>query len=260
MLFWFKLKLTKLKKLLATIILVILSHVIINAQRLVLLPNAGVQTTSSTINGLSPFSSVNKQFQTNATFGLRGYLDNKKGRGLFFGIQYVNAGLKYKYEDVNGQGSMKSTVSFPRLEFGYQLLSKPVYFNNILNNINAKKNSGLFFQIQPMLGFGYNILNNNGGVGSSGGGSVVLKTYGGSRGNYSLLSGANMYFGKNDKQWFFISVMKNWNFGNYSYVGVVETQYNGSTFQNNIKSLGSGTAVTIGIPVKINFRKKRTHF
>ncbi len=249
-----------MKKLLAIIILVILSHVIINAQSLVLLPNAGVQTTSSTINGLSPFSSVNKQFQTNATFGLRGYLDNKKGRGLFFGIQYVNSGLKYNYVNGNETGSMTSNSSFPRLEFGYQLLSKPVYFNNMLNNINAKKNSGLFFQIQPMLGFGYNIFNNNSSNGSIGGGSVELKTYGGGRGNYSLLTGANMYFGKNDKQWFFISVMKNWNFGNNSDVGIIKSQYNGNTFQNNIKSLGSGNAVTIGIPVKINFRKKRTHF
>ncbi len=246
-----------MKKLLSTILLVSLSHVIIYAQSLVLLPNAGVQTTSSTISGLSPFSSVNKQFQTNATFGLRGYLDNKKGRGLFFGIQYVNSGLKYNYIIGNEAGSMTSSSSFPRVEFGYQLLSKQVYFNNILNNINAKKNSGLFFQIQPMLGFGYNILNNSSSGGSIGSGSVELKTYGGARANYSLLAGANMYFGKNDRQWFFISVMKNWNFGNNSDVGIIKSQNNGSTYQSSIKSLGSGNAVTIGVPIKINFRKRR---
>jgi hypothetical protein len=246
-----------MKKFVSTIILFSISHVIIKAQSLVILPNAGVQTTFSTINGLSPFSSVNKQFQTNATFGLRGYLDNKKGRGLFFGIQYVNSGLKYSYVNGNETGFMSSNNSFPRLELGYQVLSKQVYFNNILNNINAKKNTGLFFQIQPMLGFGYNILNNSSTNGSIGGGSVELKTYGGASGNYSLLTGANMYFGKNDKQWFFISIMKNWNFGNNSDVGTIKSQYNGSTFENNIKSLGSGNAVTIGVPIKINFRKKR---
>ena len=155
---------------------------------------------------------------------------------------------------------MSSFSTVPRIELGYQLLTKPVYFNSILNNgiekNNAKFNKGLFFQLQPMVGLGYNFRSHGGGIGSIGGGTSTIKDiYSGGR-NFSLLTGGNVYIGKNGKQWFFISGMKNWNFGNPSAQATFSSQYNGNTYQNNIKSYGSGTSFSIGVPIRIGGKRR----
>lgn len=232
------------------------------AQTVTLLPSAGVQTTLSTVEGSNPVLSTNRQFQTNFTASLRAYMDNQKGHGLFIGISAVNHGISVKsFDNINSMGSMSSSSTSPRIELGYQLLTKPVYFNSILNNgiekDNAKFNKGLFFQLQPMVGLGYNFISNDGGNGSIGGGTSTLKNiYSGGR-NFSLLTGGNLYIGKNGKQWFFVSAMKNWNFGNYSAQAKFSSQYNGNTYQNNIKSYGSGTAFSIGMPIRIGGKRRQ---
>lgn len=235
---------------------------LIQAQTITLLPSAGVQTTLSTVEGSSPVLSTNRQFQTNFSAGLRAYIDNKKGHGLFIGISAANHGISVKsFDNINSTGSMSSSSTSPRIELGYQLLTKPVYFNSILNNgmekNNAKFNKGLFFQLQPMVGLGYNFISNDGGKGSIGGGSSTLKNINSGGSNFSFLTGGNLFIGKNGKQWFFISVMKNWNFGNYSAQARFNSQYNGTTYQNNIKSYGSGTTFSIGVPVRIGGRRSR---
>jgi hypothetical protein len=155
---------------------------------------------------------------------------------------------------------MSSSSTNPRIELGYQLITKPIYLNSILKNgiekDNAEFNKGLFFQLQPMVGLGYNIISNDGGAGSIGGGTTSLKDiYSGGR-NYSFLTGGNLYIGKNGKQWFFISGMKNWNFGNYSAQATLSSQYNGNIYQNNIKSYGSGTSFSIGMPIRIGGNRR----
>ena len=235
---------------------------IIHAQTITLLPSAGVQITSSTVEGFNPVLSTNRQYQTNFSASLRAYIDNKKGHGLFVGISAANHGISVKsFDNINSMGSMSSSSTSPRIELGYQLLTKPVYFNSILHNgmekNNAKFNKGLFFQLQPMVGLGYNFRSNAGGIGSIGGGTSTLKNiYLGGR-NFSLLTGGNLYIGKNGKQWFFISVMRNWNYGNYSAQAKFSSQYNGNTYQNNIKSYGSGTTFSIGMPIRIGGKRSR---
>jgi len=204
----------------------------IQAQTIILLPSAGIQTTLSTVEGSSPVLSTNRQFQTNFSGNLRAYIDNNKGHGLFIGISAANHGISVRtFDNLNSRGKMSSLSTNLRIELGYQLLTKPVYFNSILHNgiekSNAKFNKGLFFQFQPMVGLGYNFLGNGGGKGSIGGGtSTLADTYSGGR-NFSLLTGGILYIGKNGKQWFFISLMKNWNFGNYSSNALFSYQYNG---------------------------------
>ena len=236
---------------------------IIHAQTITLLPSAGVQTTLSTVEGSNPVLSSNRQFQTNFSASLRAFIDNKKGHGLFIGISSANHGVSVKsFDDIfYSMGSMRAVSTSPRIELGYQLLTKPVYFNSILNNgmekNNAKFNKGLFFQLQPMVGLGYNFRSHAGGIGSIGGGTSALKDiYAGGR-NFSLLTGGNVYIGKNGKQWFFISVMRNWNYGNYSAQAKFSSQYNGNTYQNNIKSYGSGTTFSIGMPIRIGGKRSR---
>jgi hypothetical protein len=234
----------------------------IQAQTITLLPSAGVQTTLSTVEGFSPVLSTNRQFQTNFSASLRAYIDNNKGHGLFIGISAANQGISVKtYDNINSMGKMSSLGTNPRIELGYQLLTKPVYFNLILHHgiekNNTKFNKGLFFQLQPMLGLGYNFVSNDGGKGGIGGGtSTLADIYSGGR-NFSLLTGGNLYIGKNDKQWLFISVMRNWNFGNYSAQARFSSQYNGNLYQNNIKSYGSGTTFSIGVPIRIGGKKNR---
>jgi len=232
---------------------------IMQAQTVVLLPSAGLQTTLSTVEGSSPVLSSNRQYQTNFSTSMRAYIDNKKGHGLFIGISSANHGISIKtYDNLNSFGKMSSSGSNPRIELGYQLITKPIYLNSILNNgmekNNAEFNKGLFFQLQPMVGLGYNIL--TGGYGSSSGGTTSLKDFYSGGGNFSFLTGGNLYIGKNGKQWFFISGMKNCNFGNYSVQGTLSSEYNGNIYQNNIKSFGSGTTFSIGIPIRIGGNRK----
>ena len=231
------------------------------AQSVVLLPSAGFQTTLSTVEGSSPVLSTNRQYQTNFSGSLRAYIDNKKGHGFFIGISTANNGISIKsYDNPYSFGKMTSSSTVPRIEFGYQFLTKPIYFNSILNNEieknSVKFNKGLFFQLQPMVGLGYNILSNQGGSGSTGGGTSTLKEINSGGGNFSFLTGGNLYIGKNGKQWFFISGMKNWNFGNPSAQATFSSQYNGNTYQNNIKSYGSGTSFSIGVPIRIGGKRR----
>ena len=235
---------------------------IVLAQTVVLLPSAGLQTTLSTVEGSNPVLSTNRQFQTNFSASLRAYIDNNKGHGLFIGISSANHGISVKtFDNINSMEKMSSFSNSPRIELGYQLLTKPVYFNSILNNgiekNNAKFNKGLFFQLQPMVGLGYNFRSHGGGIGSIGGGTSTIKDiYSGGR-NFSLLTGGNVNIGKNGKQWFFISVMRNWNYGNYSAQAKFSSQYNGNTYQNNIKSYGTGTTFSIGMPIRIGGKRSR---
>ncbi|MEJ7823532.1 MAG: hypothetical protein WKF85_14500 [Chitinophagaceae bacterium] len=230
------------------------------AQTVVLLPSAGLQTTLSTVEGSSPVLSSNRQYQTNFSGSLRAYIDNKKGHGLFIGITGANSGISVKTFDINSSGIMSSSSTNPRIELGYQLITKPIYLNSILKNgiekDNAEFNKGLFFQLQPMVGLGYNIISNDGGTGSIGGGTTSLKDIYSRGRNYSFLTGGNLYIGKNGKQWFFISGMKNWNFGNYSAQATLSSQYNGNIYQNNIKSYGSGTSFSIGMPIRIGGKRR----
>ena len=232
----------------------------IRAQSIVLLPSAGVQTTISTIEGLAPGINNNRQFQTNFSASLRAYIDNKKGHGLFLGISAANHGLSVATFNIASQGTMSSLSTAPRIELGYQFLTRPVYFNSILNNGIGKNhpefNKGLFFQFQPLAGIGYNLVSRAGGTGGSGAGNSILTDAIGGR-NLSLLTGANLYIGKNGKQWFFISVMRNWNFGNYSAMGTYYSQHNGNSYQNNVHSYGSGTSYSIGVPIRLGGKKGR---
>ena len=233
----------------------------IHAQTVTLLPSAGVQTTLSTVEGFNPVLSSNRQFQTNFSGSLRAYIENKKGHGLFIGISAANSGVSVKtYDNINSMGKMSSLSTKPRIELGYQLLTKPIYFNSILNNETEKNNisfkKGLFFQLQPMVGLGYNFIRNDGGNGSIGGGATTLKEIYLGGNNFSFLTGGNLFFGKNGKQWFFISAMRNWNFGNYSAQARFNSQYNGNLYQNNIKSYGSGTTYSIGMPIRIGGKRK----
>ena len=235
---------------------------IIQAQTITLLPSAGVQTTTSTIQGFSPVISSSRQYQTNFSASLRAYIDNKKGHGFFIGVSAVNNGISVKtYDNINSVGKMSSLSTIPRIEFGYQLLTRPVYFTSILRNRIEKsvenQKKGLFFQFQPMFGLGYNLGTKDGAKGGIGGGtSTLTNIYDGGK-NFSLLTGGSIYFGKKDKQWFFISVMRNWNFGNYTSTGIFNSQNNGNTYQNNIKSFGSGTAFSIGVPIRLGGIKKK---
>lgn len=231
----------------------------IDAQNVVLLPSAGVQTTISTVEGTSPAVSTNPQSQTGITGSIRAYLDNNRGHGIFIGLSAVNHGISVKaFDGTNSISRMSSSRRSPRLELGYQLITKPIFLSSITNKESSSENNnfnrGLFFQLQPMIGMGYNIVTNSSN-GSIGGSSTNLKEiYSGSN-NFSFLTGGNLYFGKNDRQLFFISVMKNWNFGNYTGQGVLNSQYNGNFYQNNIKSFGSGTSFSIGVPIRLGGKR-----
>ena len=232
----------------------------IKAQTVVLLPSVGVQSTMSTIEGSSPALNTNRQSQTEFSGSIRAYLDSKKGHGFFVGLSAVNHGISVTtFDGMGSTGRMSSSRRSPRIELGYQLITKPIFLSSMTQNHidqeNGKAKKGLFFQLQPLVGFGYNIVGNNGGLGSSSGGSTSLKNiYSGGR-NFSFLTGGNLYIGSNKKQLFFISVMKNWNFGNYTAQGNLSTQFNGTLYQNNIKSFGSGTSFSIGVPIRLGGRK-----
>lgn len=230
--------------------------------QITLLPSAGVQTTVSKLEGSSPVISNYKQYQTSLTGSLRGFINNSKGHGVFVGVSYINYGMRLKfYENNPSQGisysrGIQSTLdSRPRIEIGYQFLTRKIYLNTILASEN-RMNSGLYFQVQPLIGLGYNFTRNYDG-GHSGGGGTQLRTFGGGA-NFSLLTGANIYFGKNEKPWFFISIMKNSNFGRYySLTGQFNSVHNGTAYSQNVHTMGSGMNYSIGVPIRLGGKKKK---
>lgn len=227
----------------------------VQAQSFTILPSLGSQTIKTNVSS-NNFVGSDQLKGSNATSSIMVYRNNTKGHGLIFSISSVSSGLSFNYIQNGASSFMRSSTGVTRLDIGYQLMSKKIYFNNIVESQHAdKKGKGLFMQFQGYTTLGYNIGNksSNGLIGASNG-NLKIDYIGYS--NFSLVTGVNMFFGKNDKKWFFININKNFNFGSNSAGGVFTTNANGITSNYYLQSRGSGTSFSIGVPISLNFRKK----
>lgn len=221
------------------------------SQGIVLLPSAGIQTTSTNISGYSPFLKQGKQHETTPTFSLRAYNNTKSG--FFVGFSTINSGLHVQPHDRTKYSGFGNWVVSSRLEAGYQWTSRPLYLSG--NKTDGKNVNGLFLQFQPMLGFGYNLGSRNSG-GTTSSDKYQLRITGDANSNVSLLTGGNIYLGTKGKPFLFISVMRNSNFGGASERGTFTTTDNNTTYTQFVNTKGSGTSFSIGVPIRIGSKKK----
>ena len=243
-----------MKKISTLIFLIVtLSGSSLFSQSVTLLPSVGFQTIASTIGGYSPLINSGKQNHSFYSESLRGYLNNSKGRGFFIGYSGGKTGMAVHGFDSTGYKSVSRSIDrVSRIELGYYLLSKRIYFNQILNT-SADPKSGMHFQVQPMIGVGYNAYRHSGYYNNN---SVSVRGHANGTHNISLLGGANITIGKNGVDWLFISVMKNYNVGRYyPAVGYVESKYGAQTYTQSIHTTNSGMSVTVGMPITMGRKR-----
>ena len=108
------------------------------------------------------------------------------------------------------------------------------------------RNKGFFTQIQPIVGAAYLSSNYIGNSSFSGGNVTFIETTRPLR-KLGVVYGLNMYFGKNNKTWFFINVQHNINFVNSLSKGIFSYTNNGITTTNKVETNGSGFAINGGI-------------
>jgi hypothetical protein len=217
------------------------------------LPSVGIQSTSTNIYGYSPLVKAGKQYESTPQFSIRAFNNTKAG--FFVGFSTINSGFNVEF-DKGSKFGMGNWVTSSRLEVGYQWTSPAIYLSG--NKKDGINKAGLYLQIQPMLGVGYNFepKGGYGGTGTSGSGIYKLNTNNNVHGNTSLLAGGNVYLGTRNKPFLFISVMQNMNFGSATQRGVLTTEYAGNSYTQSISTKGSGTSFSIGVPIRIGGKKK----
>lgn len=228
------------------------------AQSITLLPSYGRQTVFSDVLGSSPVLKSSRQSISSSYSDIKVFLNNKKGRGFYIGLATNNYGFSIKgYPAVNSESTISTLRKRNSFEFGYRLSFKPIYLDKIVQTSKDKSGSGFFFQLEPMVGFGVNPIGHenlhNGAIGS---GNMSISNLYESGGNYSFHTGGNIYFGNHKHQLFFISVMKNWNFAGNTTTAILNTQYNGSSYQQRVVSKGNGISFSVGLPIIIGWGKK----
>jgi hypothetical protein len=221
------------------------------SQRLIVHPQAGINTFSTEVRGNT--ASVGYQRYTNAspTVGARLYYTSRKGHGPYVGINLSDAG----FVSYDGIGERTTQISILRYEAGYHWLTKPFYFKRIWDNgLSAEEfkslgKKGLSVQLQPNAGL-FVANNRSVGITNNNFGNILYKDVS-HAGNIGLNGGLNFLFSNNDKPLFTLSIQYFKGFGQL---------YSGSIISGNNtvshSSKGSGFQFTLGIPITV-FRKKK---
>lgn len=230
-----------MRKLLSASALMLFISYSAQSQKLVLLPQVGVQTFKSDVKSTSPFLSYQPNSNLTPTLGARLMYISKKGHGPY--IAFRSGAMSIKYSDSN---SLRITgVSTLRFEAGYQWTTKPIYFKRLWDNkltlqdFEKLKNKGLAVQLQPSFG--------------------ITNTQIPGRSYYSFLqslnpginAGLGLAFSKNSKQLFTFSF--NYNKGFTDFYG---NQVKSGNHSSSIVTKGSGFSFSAGIPINIWKKKK----
>jgi hypothetical protein len=144
---------------------------------------------------------------------------------------------------------------------GYQLLTKPFYFNDFfradINTYGSVPNTGVFVQLQPMIGLGYNFRSGPEYVIDYGYNDFYFDNMSRGVGNIDFLAGGNIYFGTNNKQLFFIIDYEQLYFGNKTLFADLHSTNNGRSYLHKISTLGTGTSYCAGVPIRVKFQKHK---
>jgi hypothetical protein len=211
----------------------------VNAQKIVLLPEIGMQTFTKELrasaSGIGPF----RYSQRSKMAGVRLLYLSKNGHGPYLGFQAGNE---------NGAGVLNffhRDAVITRYEAGYQWLSRPIYFKQLWDNGISRQDfegierKGLAVQFRPSLGLTH--LRGLPGPFSFSTASSRPPYY-----IHGVSAGLGLMFSNNDKQLFSISA----NYTKAFYTNAVEAD---ARYQS---TKGNGWNLTLGIPITIFKTKK----
>jgi hypothetical protein len=232
--------------------LALLCSIAANAQKIVLMPQVGLQTFYNDVSNVSYFQRYNKNTALSPTIGARLLYLSQKGHGPFVGY-YVGDLSVWSYDGTVHSGV---GISLRRYEAGYQWMTRPVYFkqlwNNGLNKLQLENlpAKGLGLQLQPSLGLFYTKTTTLGADSYS----INNTVYNGFlyRPNFGINAGLGFAFVNNNRSIFTLSVNYTKGFGKlYS-----SDFSNGNSPSNSYLSTnGSGWHFSFGVPISL-FHKK----
>lgn len=254
-----------------------------------IVPQWGIETSTTTLsyNNSSGFSPFGVKLSPHASVRLD--YKFKKGHGAFLGLATTRSAVNYTFTNPE-TGKTNYTASRDnkqlRFEAGYQLSTKPVYFNksgakNKSGNVSVEKNTtkrtcrdfytssrcgsktyktseatsknnkGSWVSIQPSAGMAF--------IPTASAAEIVTKTQGNinsytyKAGNWktAFIAGTGFAFGKNDQQKFIISINYLKGIGNLQTKSLT-TITDAKPTTTYISSNASNWNLRIGIPITLN--------
>ncbi|HEY6976925.1 MAG TPA: hypothetical protein VH396_11600 [Chitinophagaceae bacterium] len=262
------------------------------AQKLTLLPQAGIENSRTTVqyNGLSSFLPAGEVLSP--YLGVRIDYTFKQGHGLFAGIATSHSVVSYNFSDL--ETGMKVYNASPgdmklRFEGGYQFSTKRIYFNKSGSASNSAKsqpqtstvrkgcggslkyycgrssdkamnhtktkNKGWYMSVQPSLGLALSPSSES--VISSAEGTQTNYSYKAGNWSTAVTAGTGIEFGKNKQRMFTIGINYLKGIGNLDTRTITATVGNKITTAT-LKSAVSSWNITAGIPITLT--KSKTAF
>jgi hypothetical protein len=221
-----------------------------NSQKLVLMPQFGVQTFHSNVSSNSPFQGYKAYSSFSPSLGAKLMYFSRSGHGPYLGFHVGDMNVS-SYDSF---ANYTTGIMHYRIEAGYQWLTKPIYFKRIWeNNISLEDfhntpRKGLAVQLMPSLGLVYT----RGRPGQNSYSNISATHFENfNRSNFGLQAGLGFNFMNNGRQLFNLSISHTRGFGNL---------YSSSIYGNNGLSYqstkGNSWSFTVGIPITILGRSK----
>ena len=269
--------------------LVIIFGCVAQAQ-LSIVPQFGIETskTSVSYNNSSNYSPLGVKLSPHAS--LRADYKFKQGHGPFIGFATTRSAVEYSFRNPE-TGKTNYTAERDdkhlRLEGGYSLTTKPIYFNksgsknkssnNSAERSNTKRSCGDFYaasrcgkkssqatsssnsgkgswvSFQPSAGLAYIPTADAAEIETVGQGTATSYEYAAGNWKTAFIAGAGFIFGKNDQQKLIVSINYLKGIGNLQ-KETLTTTYDAKPTTTTISSNASNWNLRIGIP--ISFAKK----
>ena len=257
-----------------------------------IVPQVGVENSKTTVsyNGSSNYAPLGTTFSPQAS--VRMDYKFKKGHGPFVGLATSRSGINYSFSNPE-TGKTIYTASRDnmqlRLEGGYQLTTKPIYFNksgsaNKSNKSSAEKYStklscrdyirshcgskssqsvaktaakgkGSWVAIQPSAGMAFVPTASAAEIATNGQGNLTNYEYTAGNWKTALIAGTGFIFGKNDQQKLVVSINYLKGIGNLQDQSLT-TMNASKPVTTNISSNSSNWNLRVGIPFSLTKTKK----
>ncbi|MEO6730365.1 MAG: hypothetical protein ABIN01_04055 [Ferruginibacter sp.] len=257
-----------------------------------ILPKVGFENslTSVEMNGFSSFSPTGYNLSPQA--GVRLDYKNKQLHGPFIGLATTRSIVKFNFSDpataISANSTSRGSVQL-RLEGGYQVSTKPIYFkkagssnksSEIYSQQNLERTScgkymmrrscgnkaasaakakaaadkGSWVRIQPSVGVAYIPFSPSSDINTKMQGTQTTYEYNAGNWKTALLGGIGFEFGKNDQRTIMLSFNYLKSLGNLASENIT-TASGSKPINTQLQSNVSGWNVNLGIPISLNKKK-----
>lgn len=257
-----------------------------------IVPQLGIESSRTTIsyNNSSNFAPLGTEFSRQAS--IRADYTFKKFHGPFVGLSTSRPSVTYAFSDpetgkTNYTASRENTQL--RFEAGYQLSTKPIYFNktsrnksnqsSVQQNQNKKgcaeyfksrcgskfyqsmakapaENKGSWVSIQPSAGMAFVPGASSADIAVNRQGNLTRYEYAAGDYKTALIAGTGFVFGNNDRQKLVVSVNYLRGIGNLQNKTLQTTNESSKPITTNISSNVSNWNLRVGIPLGLTRTKK----